>query len=110
MLQEQAIGLGAEVRRGCEVTGFTQDVDGVTVDLHVADGASTVRTRFLVSCDGAHSLVRKRAGIAFPERNGGSGLQARFRGMVRERAGRRRRGTHPPAALDRLRAASASLG
>ena len=66
LLQEQAVGLGAEIRRGQEVTGFTQDDDGVTVDLSAGEAASTVRARFLVGCDGARSLVRKRAGIGFP--------------------------------------------
>ena len=66
LLQARAIGLGAHLRRGLEVTGFAQDVDGVTVDVHSGDAASTVRARFLVGCDGAHSLVRKQAGIDFP--------------------------------------------
>ena len=66
LLEVRAIGLGADVRRGREVTGIAQDVDGVTVDVHDGEAASTVRARFLVGCDGAHSLVRSQSGINFP--------------------------------------------
>ena len=55
--------LGATVHYGAEVTGFTQDDTGVTVEL--ADGGS-LRARYLVGCDGGRSRVRKAAGIAFP--------------------------------------------
>ena len=63
ILYEHAVELGAEVRRGAEVVGFTQDDGGVTVSL--ADG-STVRGGWLVGADGGRSLVRKLAGIGFP--------------------------------------------
>lgn len=49
--------------RGREVTGFAQDETGVEVEL--SDGTS-LRSQYLVGCDGGRSLVRKRAGIAFP--------------------------------------------
>jgi 2-polyprenyl-6-methoxyphenol hydroxylase-like FAD-dependent oxidoreductase len=54
--------LDVRVRRGCEVTGFTQDADGVDVEL--ADGKS-LRAGYLVGCDGGRSAVRKAAEIAF---------------------------------------------
>ncbi|MGA5700024.1 FAD-dependent monooxygenase [Peterkaempfera bronchialis] len=54
--------LGVEVEWGRELLGADQDGGGVTVQL--TDG--TVRTEWLVGCDGAHSRVRKVAGIAFP--------------------------------------------
>lgn len=63
LLAERAVELGAEVRRGAELTGFEQDDDGVTVEL--SDGAR-LRSRWLVGCDGGRSLVRRLAGIAFP--------------------------------------------
>ncbi|MEU3650564.1 rifampin monooxygenase [Lentzea sp. NPDC034063] len=63
LLAEHATELGAEIRRGSTVTAFTQDDEGVTVEL--ADGTS-VRTRYLVGCDGGRSTVRKLAGIDFP--------------------------------------------
>jgi 2-polyprenyl-6-methoxyphenol hydroxylase-like FAD-dependent oxidoreductase len=55
--------LGVTVRYGQEVVGFSQDGDGV--DVALADG-STVRTRYLVGCDGGRSAIRKGAGIDFP--------------------------------------------
>jgi len=51
------------VYRGREVTGFAQDESGVDVEL--ADG-QTLRTPYLVGCDGGRSLVRREAGIEFP--------------------------------------------
>jgi 2-polyprenyl-6-methoxyphenol hydroxylase-like FAD-dependent oxidoreductase len=63
LLEEHAIALGAQVRRGCTVAGFTQDDDGVTVVL--GDGEQ-VRSRYLVGCDGSRSTVRKLLGVGFP--------------------------------------------
>ncbi|MEV6335217.1 rifampin monooxygenase [Nocardia vinacea] len=63
LLEEHAIELGAQVRRGCAVAGFEQDDEGVTVDL--ADG-TRLRSRYLVGCDGARSTVRKLLGVGFP--------------------------------------------
>jgi 2-polyprenyl-6-methoxyphenol hydroxylase-like FAD-dependent oxidoreductase len=63
LLEEHAVGLGAEVRRGCAVVDVEQDDAGVTVVL--AEG-TRVRSRFLVGCDGARSTVRKRLGVGFP--------------------------------------------
>ncbi|MDA0167579.1 rifampin monooxygenase [Solirubrobacter taibaiensis] len=63
LLEAHAMQLGAQVRRGCPVTGFEQDDEGVTVEL--ADG-EPLRARYLVGCDGARSTVRKRLGVGFP--------------------------------------------
>ncbi|MFG2498449.1 rifampin monooxygenase [Streptomyces sp. NPDC048441] len=63
LLNEHAIELGTEIRRGCEVVGLNQDEEGVTVDL--ADGTH-LRSRYLVGCDGGRSTVRKLAGVGFP--------------------------------------------
>jgi rifampicin monooxygenase len=63
LLADHAIDLGAQVRRGCAVTGFEQDDEGVTVEL--ADGEQ-LRSRYLVGCDGARSTVRKLLGVGFP--------------------------------------------
>jgi 2-polyprenyl-6-methoxyphenol hydroxylase-like FAD-dependent oxidoreductase len=46
-----------------EVADFAQDDAGV--DVRLADGES-LRTRYLVGCDGGRSLIRKAAGIEFP--------------------------------------------
>ncbi len=63
LLEEHAIELGAEVRRGCEVVGLAQDDESVTVDL--ADG-ERLRSSYLVGCDGARSTIRKLVGVGFP--------------------------------------------
>jgi 3-(3-hydroxy-phenyl)propionate hydroxylase len=58
-----AAEVGVRVTYGTEVTGFTQDDDGVDVSL--SDGR-VLRAAYLVGCDGGRSLVRKTAGIEFP--------------------------------------------
>ncbi|MEY9966156.1 2-polyprenyl-6-methoxyphenol hydroxylase-like FAD-dependent oxidoreductase [Streptacidiphilus sp. MAP12-16] len=63
LLNEHAVELGAELRRGCHVVGLSQDEDGVTVEL--ADGTH-LRSRYLVGCDGGRSVVRKELGVGFP--------------------------------------------
>ena len=63
LLAEHAVELGAEVRRGCELVGLSQDEDGVTAEL--ADG-TRLRSRYLVGCDGGRSTVRKLLGVGFP--------------------------------------------
>ncbi len=63
LLEEHAIELGAQVRRGCAVTAVEQDDEGVTVEL--TDG-ERLRARYLVGCDGARSTVRKLLGVGFP--------------------------------------------
>jgi 2-polyprenyl-6-methoxyphenol hydroxylase-like FAD-dependent oxidoreductase len=63
LLAERAVELGAEVRRGCELVGLSQDEDGVSAEL--ADG-TRLRSRYLVGCDGGRSTVRKLLGVGFP--------------------------------------------
>ncbi|AXX31551.1 FAD-dependent monooxygenase [Actinosynnema pretiosum subsp. pretiosum] len=63
LLEERARALGVEVLRGHEVTGLTQDADGVV--LRVA-GRPDVRAEYVVGADGAGSAVRAAAGIEFP--------------------------------------------
>ncbi|MGB6578617.1 MAG: FAD-dependent monooxygenase [Streptosporangiaceae bacterium] len=63
ILGQRAAELGAEVRRGVEVSGFDADEAGVTVHL---EGRDDVRVAWLVGCDGGRSLVRHQAGFEFP--------------------------------------------
>ena len=60
--------LGGGVRRGHEVLALSLPEDGspVMVDVRGPDGDYQLRTRYVVGCDGAHSLARKQAGIGFP--------------------------------------------
>jgi 3-(3-hydroxy-phenyl)propionate hydroxylase len=46
-----------------EVTGFTQNGDGVDIELA---GSTPLRAQYLVGCDGGRSVVRRRSGIEFP--------------------------------------------
>ena len=63
LLAGHATELRAEIRRGCELVGLSQDEVGVTAEL--ADGTQ-LRSRYLVGCDGGRSTVRKLLGVAFP--------------------------------------------
>jgi 2-polyprenyl-6-methoxyphenol hydroxylase-like FAD-dependent oxidoreductase len=63
LLTEHAVELGADIRRGCELVGLSQDDEGVSVEL--ADGTQ-LRSRYLVGCDGGRSTVRRLLGVGFP--------------------------------------------
>ncbi|HMF54472.1 MAG TPA: FAD-dependent monooxygenase [Edaphobacter sp.] len=54
--------LGVPIYRGREVTGFAQNDTGVDVEL--SDGTS-LRSEYLIGCDGGRSVIRKAAGIDF---------------------------------------------
>ncbi|MFH8349856.1 FAD-dependent monooxygenase [Streptomyces sp. NPDC018045] len=58
---------GLHARRGHELVGLAQDDNGVTAAF--ADG-TTLRSRYLVAADGAHSTVRSLLGAAFPGQPG----------------------------------------
>ncbi|GAA3547760.1 FAD-dependent monooxygenase [Amycolatopsis ultiminotia] len=62
LLAEYVARLGVPVLRGVEVTALEDTGDGVLV----GTTAGTVRTGWLVGCDGGHSAVRRLAGIDFP--------------------------------------------
>lgn len=55
--------LAVPIYRPREVTGFVQDDAGVAVEL-AAD--ESLRSQYLVGCDGGRSVIRKTADIAFP--------------------------------------------
>lgn len=61
-LGRRAAELGVTVRRGIELTEFTEDGHGVTIRL----GDNTIRAGWLVGCDGGRSIVRKLSGFDFP--------------------------------------------
>ena len=66
LLEEHAIQLGVEIRRGHEVTDLSQDRDSVTAEVSGPDGTYEIRAQYLVGCDGGHSVARQRGGFAFP--------------------------------------------
>ena len=53
-----------DVRFSCEMTSFVQDATGVTSTLTTANGSETIRSAYIVGCDGGASTVRKQLGIA----------------------------------------------
>ncbi|MCF6476400.1 hypothetical protein FAF44_49890 [Nonomuraea sp. MG754425] len=61
-LEERARDLGVEIVRGAEVTGLTQDADGVTLAL---SAGGSERADYVAGCDGAHSAVRRLLGVGF---------------------------------------------
>ena len=66
MLTELLSQAGRRDRAGRALTDLTQDGDAVTVSLRGEDGSiETARCRWVIGCDGAHSAVRKAAGIPF---------------------------------------------
>ncbi|MEW1613625.1 MULTISPECIES: FAD-dependent monooxygenase [unclassified Streptomyces] len=66
ILEESLAHLGTGIERSTELVAFAQDPAGVTSRLTIASGAEEeVRSRFLVGCDGAHSVVRKGLGLTF---------------------------------------------
>jgi len=62
ILAEWVNELRIPIYRGREVSGYSQDDAGVTVEL--ADG-QRLRAEYLVGCDGGRSVIRKAAGIEF---------------------------------------------
>ena len=49
-----------------QLTHFSQDAEGVTLNLQNKDGvAETVRAQYLIACDGGNSYIRRNLGIAF---------------------------------------------
>ncbi|MGK5732208.1 FAD-dependent monooxygenase [Streptomyces sp. URMC 124] len=66
LLAERARELGVEVGRGYEAVSVAQDAHGVEAGLSGPGGPVTVRSSYVVGCDGGRSRVRQAAGIGFP--------------------------------------------
>lgn len=52
----------ASARLGMKLERFAQDAEGVTAEVSGPKGASTIRARYIVGCDGAWSPVRETIG------------------------------------------------
>ncbi|CAM5229208.1 Pentachlorophenol monooxygenase OS=Streptomyces cyaneofuscatus OX=66883 GN=G3I52_34450 PE=3 SV=1 [Streptomyces cyaneofuscatus] len=69
VLEEFLGRFGTRIERSTELVAFAQDPVGVTSRLRSSSGGEEeeeeVRSRFLVGCDGAHSVVRKALGLTF---------------------------------------------
>lgn len=70
VLARRAISLGVTIRRGTALTGFQQTGDDVTV----LSGDLSFKSKWLVGCDGARSIVRKAGGFEF------AGTEPKFTG------------------------------
>ncbi len=65
VLEERLSQLGGRVEQSTELTAFRIEGDRVAASLMGPDGEFQVETQFLVGADGAHSTVRRGAGIGF---------------------------------------------
>jgi 4,5-epoxidase len=66
LLGEALAARGVAVEWGCELVGLAQDEREAAATLRRADGRlEEARAPWLVGCDGAHSAVRKLAGLTF---------------------------------------------
>ncbi len=66
LLTQHLTAHGVRIEREVELIEFNEDSSGIACVLRDADGRTEhVHTQYLVGCDGAHSTVRKRAGIPF---------------------------------------------
>jgi 2-polyprenyl-6-methoxyphenol hydroxylase-like FAD-dependent oxidoreductase len=66
LLGERVRSLGITVERRVELTGFDDLGQGVSCAIRHADGREeTIEASWLIGCDGAHSLVRHKLGMAF---------------------------------------------
>lgn len=66
ILNKHLESLGGKVERSMELLGFQPDGEFVSAAIRAAEGVEeTIRARWIVGCDGAHSLVRTIAGIPF---------------------------------------------
>jgi bifunctional hydroxylase/dehydrase len=66
MLAGWVADLGADVRRGWELTGLADDGAQVIATVVGPAGPAQLRASYLVGCDGGRSLVRKATGFDFP--------------------------------------------
>ena len=69
-LQQRAVEAGVDFRYETELTGLTQDADGVTVEVRGPGGAAeSLRAAYVVGTDGMRSAVRDAIGLPFPGRS-----------------------------------------
>lgn len=66
VLRDRLAELGHRPHYASELTGFTQDANGVSIRVTNPAGTQTLRARWLVGGDGGRSFVRHELGTAFP--------------------------------------------
>ena len=65
ILEEHVARLGVRVERNTELVALTQHDAGISARLRASDRTEEVEAEWVLGCDGAHSMVRERAGIPF---------------------------------------------
>ena len=66
ILAAEFLRRGGTIERSVQLTSFVDEGDAIVAQLRHADGRDeTVRTRWLIGCDGPHSLVRHTLGVSF---------------------------------------------
>ena len=70
LLRAKAEELGAELRFSTDMVGFEQDGSGISATIRDRDTGETqtVRARYMIAADGAHSGVRRQLGIVMQGR------------------------------------------
>ncbi|HEY4460050.1 MAG TPA: FAD-dependent oxidoreductase [Pseudonocardiaceae bacterium] len=68
LLADYASERGADVRRGVELVGLSEEDDGVTLLLRAkgTEDSSRLRATWVIAADGAHSTTRDLLGVPFP--------------------------------------------
>ena len=64
-LREKLATWGVEVEFGARLVSFEQSQDVVSATVTLGEGQTVLSARWLIGCDGGHSLVRKQAGVDF---------------------------------------------
>lgn len=67
VLRAKLTALGGSVEGGRELMGFGESAEGVVANVAdpAANSTERITARWLVGCDGPHSLVRKQLGLSF---------------------------------------------
>jgi 2-polyprenyl-6-methoxyphenol hydroxylase-like FAD-dependent oxidoreductase len=65
ILLERLQSLGGSVQRPTEVTDLRPSMNEVDVQIKNTEGAQTIRAKWVIGCDGAHSVVREKSAIPF---------------------------------------------
>ncbi|ALG11769.1 FAD-dependent oxidoreductase [Kibdelosporangium phytohabitans] len=96
ILVANAAGRGAKVRMDTEFLGFTQDPDGVTVQLRdrIRGDEFSYRARYLIGADGGRSQVAELAGLPIAGQTGKAGSM-----NITFRADMSRYAAHRPSVL-----------
>jgi 2-polyprenyl-6-methoxyphenol hydroxylase-like FAD-dependent oxidoreductase len=66
VLEQRAIELGAEIRRGHQLVGLADSGTEVAAEVTGPGGSYVLTAPYLVGCDGGSSTVRRLAAVPFP--------------------------------------------